>query len=100
MQRHNDLPPGQNGRAGTPGLQTDTGVALFEAFFLFRDKGGITRSELPCLQPTPAMLTTARGVLPAHAGKNNICAELEELFAHQMKRGNPPVWAAGEQQPW
>lgn len=77
MQRHDDPPPGQNGRAGTPGPLTDKGAALFEGFFSFRDKGGITRTELPCLQPTPAMLTTPRGVLPV--GKNNSCAELDEL---------------------
>lgn len=57
MQRQDDPPPGQNVTAGTPGLLTDTGAALFEAFFCSRDKGGITRTELPCLQPSPAMLT-------------------------------------------
>lgn len=32
------------------------------------------------------------GVLPTPVGKNNICAELHELFAHQMRRGSPPLW--------
>lgn len=99
MQRHDDPPPGQNGTAGTPGLLIETGTALFEAFFCFRDKGGIIGTELSCLQPTPAILTTPRGVLPTRVGKDNTCAEWDELFAHQMRRRSPPLWAAKEQQP-
>lgn len=52
------------------------------------------------MSPTQPSHAHHRGVPPTPVGKNNFYAELHELLAHQMRRGNPPLWAAEEEQPW